>query len=520
FGIASCSKAFCCFALSQLMQDYAQGRSPTSSTLPPLPSGLKTFDWQTPMCKLMPDKWALFDPLASERATPMDCVAHATGLANHDLIYVPGETAEEIIKRLKYLKPNRGLREEWQYNNLQMYMAVQTLVADLSGVPYAQFVKQRIFDPLGMTASTFDVEAAQATQNFSQGFTFAGPGKDVKRAEPHFIPDNRSADMMAGAGGILSNVKDMVRPSLLSPHQAKWIKTLLAHGVDPSGHTPLVSEQLFKVITQGRYVAEVNGALFPEVSPMTYSGGWFRYSLQGHELVCHTGGTMGISAYTFFLPNDNMGFCLLSNTGARQLALRTIVHRLVEQLLDLPQLDWSARYLSLTAKQEQAAREKLAPRSAEATPCALELSAYCGTYKHPAYGSFTLHGPGSSPSDKGDAVISAFAAVNSSPTAPFPEEAHTTPQLYAAYDRIWCSHLRFRHKEAERWAVTGEALYPEGWGADKAPFVRVQNAWEASFGLVDGKVTGMQWMENTLYTPQMKQAGDDERVIWFERMSG
>ncbi|KZP01123.1 beta-lactamase/transpeptidase-like protein [Calocera viscosa TUFC12733] len=522
FGIASCSKAFCCFALSQLMQDYSTGRSLTP-TLKPLPSGLKTFDWQTPMAKLMPDKWALFDPYASDRAALIDLVAHVTGVAPHDLMYVPGETAEEVIARLKYLKPSRGLREESQYNNL-MYMAVQTLIADLSGIPYTDFIKTRNFDPIGMTSSTFDVEAVRASQNITQGFTFTGPGKDIKRAEPHFIRDNGSADMLAGGSGILSNVKDT----------SKWIKTLLAHGMDPSGNTPLVSEQLFKVMTQGRYLSEVNGALFPELSPAIYSCGWFRYSMQGHELFAHTGGTgrartlrpfkMGVSAYTCIAPNDNMGFCLLSNTGVRQPALRSIVHRIVGQQLGLTQIDWSRRYLEVMAKVENAQKEKVVPRSADAAAPHLELSRYCGTYKNAAYGSFTLHGPGSSPSIKGDAVISVFAAINSSPSAPFPDEAHTTPQLYAEFNRIWCTHLRFRHKEGDTWNVTAEALYPKGWGVDKTPFVRMWSRWEAMFvleGEGDGaEVKGMKWMENMLYPPQTKQVGDEERTIWFERTSG
>ncbi|EJU00763.1 beta-lactamase/transpeptidase-like protein, partial [Dacryopinax primogenitus] len=508
FGIASCSKAFCCFALSQLMQDYSTGRSPTGS-LRPLPSELKTFSWTTPMSKLLPEKWKLFEPYASANATPIDLVAHVTGLASHDLVYVPGEKAEDVLKRLKDLKPNRGLREEWQYNNI-MYMAAQTVVADLSGMPYTEFIKTRIFDPLGMDTSTFDVDKARATQNFIQGFMFTGPKKDIKRAIPHFIPDNETVDLLAGAGGILSNVKDM----------SKWVKTILARGIDPSGQLPLVSEDLFNYMTQGKYVMEVNGALFPELSPLIYGGGWQRYSLRGHELFCHTGGTGGISAYTFILPNDDMGFCLLSNTGARQAALRTIVHRVVENLLKLEPMDWSTRYLGVVQKQEKAQKEKTVARAADAAPPPLELSKYCGTYKHPAYGSFTLHGPGSSPSNRGDAVIAAFAAVNGSPSAPFPEEAHTTPQLYAEFKRIWCSHLRFRHREGNTWNVTAEALYPSGWGADGTPFVHVGSGpWEASFVEEGGKVKGVEWMENTLYTPQRKMEGDEDRVILFERMS-
>jgi len=197
----------------------------------------------------------------------------------------------------------------------------------------------------------------------------------------------------------------------------------------------------------------------------------------------------------------------------------------VEQQLGLKEIDWSPRYLESMQTGDSTQKEKAVPRPADAAPPLLELSKYCGTYKNPAYGSFTLHGSGSSLSTRGDAVISAFAAVNGSPSAPFPEESHTTPQLYAEYDRIWCTHLRFRHREAEKWKVTQEALYPEGWGKDKTPFVRVwAGPFEARFVLEGegegAKVKGMNWMENTLYPPQRNQEGDEERMIWFERMSG
>lgn len=42
---------------------------------------------------------------------------HAT-ICRHDASYGPSDTPQEMITRLKYLRPAFELREQWSYNNI------------------------------------------------------------------------------------------------------------------------------------------------------------------------------------------------------------------------------------------------------------------------------------------------------------------------------------------------------------------------------------------------------------------
>ncbi len=69
---------------------------------------------------------------------------------------------------------------------------------------YPAFINDRIFTPLGMKSSTFSANAAQGSGNLSQSWT----------AHSQRIPfwyTDFSVDMIAGAGGVISNVVDLVR---------------------------------------------------------------------------------------------------------------------------------------------------------------------------------------------------------------------------------------------------------------------------------------------------------------------
>jgi CubicO group peptidase (beta-lactamase class C family) len=71
---------------------------------------------------------------------------------------------------------------------------------------YTQFVKERIFEPLGMKSSTFSHDEAEKSGQLAQSFTLQG------RRIPYWLKDNAAETMLAGPAGIFSNGEDMVRP--------------------------------------------------------------------------------------------------------------------------------------------------------------------------------------------------------------------------------------------------------------------------------------------------------------------
>ena len=88
-----------------------------------------------------------------------------------------------------------------------MYITGAHIVSTYSGMPFRDFVQKRIFDPLQMTYTTYRANGAEASGLLSQGWGIEG------RRLPYQFADESLSEFIAGAGGILSNTIDMVRPS-------------------------------------------------------------------------------------------------------------------------------------------------------------------------------------------------------------------------------------------------------------------------------------------------------------------
>jgi CubicO group peptidase (beta-lactamase class C family) len=75
-----------------------------------------------------------------------------------------------------------------------MYMVGANIVSTLSGMRYADFVKERIFKPLGMSSSTYSIDAAIKTGRFTNTWTSFG------RLIPPWMKEE-FVDLMAGPLG-------------------------------------------------------------------------------------------------------------------------------------------------------------------------------------------------------------------------------------------------------------------------------------------------------------------------------
>jgi CubicO group peptidase (beta-lactamase class C family) len=84
-----------------------------------------------------------------------------------------------------------------------MYAVGAHIVSALTGVRYPDFVYSRIFKPLGMTSSTYSINAALKTGRFTNTWTSFG------RLIPPWIKEEY-VDISAGPGGAISSVIDLV----------------------------------------------------------------------------------------------------------------------------------------------------------------------------------------------------------------------------------------------------------------------------------------------------------------------
>ncbi|TDL17828.1 beta-lactamase/transpeptidase-like protein [Rickenella mellea] len=472
FNIGSCSKAFMSASLGILMDDFASGRNTT-----PLPHELTEFGWQTELREILPADWKLEDTWASEKANIQDILTHLSGLPRHDLSYSRTDSAKDAVRRLRYLKPTFELRQQWQYNN-QMYGAGSHIVSTYTG-SYAKFVKNRIFSALGMNSTTFFSSEAESTGRFSQSWSVDG------RRIPYPLPDE-SIDLIAGAGGVITSASDITQ----------WLKMLLRDGQHPSSNTTVVPKAGFDAVTTAHSFITGGGVGTTSFSIQGYGMGWIRFSYQGHEIVYHNGGTPGISSSIAFLPNNNLGLAVFTNGGGKNQVADAVMYRIIGDVLKLQSNANATSNGSSSTPGLQRRQEKKVTTT-------LPLQQYAGTYSNPGYGSITFCDPRGN-SSYCRAVLSNFSTVDSASQSTSP--ADNSSSLFAATNRLWCTHIRLDAIEPQLPApnpdVNGDTfgmrtpfLYPEGYGADKTPFADTYGLGDnyiavAQFVVQHGKVVG------------------------------
>ena len=279
FAIGSTSKAFTAITIAQLVD---QG----------------FIDWDMPVIEYMPE-FELWDQAAGQHITVKDLLSHRSGLPRHDAVWY-GATLNrrELIRALKHLQPSTDFRSTFQYQNL-MFTAAGYLVECVVGKTWESFTQQHILDPLGMGNTNFSVQSFSSNENAAKPYTLA----DGSPKETSY----RNIDTIAPAGGINSNLKDLL----------KWIGIHINRG--RYGENQLVSEKNLQMThTPTTFISSSFGRLlqsFQEIGEESYALGWFAHTYRGVKLLRHGGHIDGFSTQISFMPEINAGVIVLTNIG-------------------------------------------------------------------------------------------------------------------------------------------------------------------------------------------------------------
>ncbi|KAJ7204677.1 beta-lactamase/transpeptidase-like protein [Mycena pura] len=502
FNLGSCSKAFLSASLGILMQDFADGKNKTA-----LPHAVDEFNWNTKVHHLLPDEWAVDDQWTTEKADLKDLLSHRTGLSGHDGSYSPDDSPYDVVNRMRHLRTAYELRQLYEYNN-QMYVTGSYVVSKYSGSSYRDFVEERILAPLGMHSSSLYTDRAFATGRFTQSWSPVS-----RRRIPFFMPEH-TAELMAGAGGVMSTVEDM----------ALWVKMLLNKGVDGRRNSTIIPRTTFDLATSAISVASDTGSdLF---SIAGYGLGWGRLSYRGHELVQHNGGAPGVATIVDLYPRDSVAIVLLANTLTTTFT-RRIASAVADRVLGLPEYGHYVADAPPVAQQQISFPEQES-RNEDPWPPTIPIPfvGFAGTYTDPGYGNFTLCSPlfpGPS-SRECQVVIDDFRAVDSA-AGRFPDPVAFF-ELYARWPRFWGSHLRLSPVPGSRdyeYAVQLTNLYPDGYGADRTPFEDpASEDFVAKFVMnSNGDVVGLGFFgvaQGTSWRSKRGGSVRDTADVWFDKM--
>lgn len=354
FGIGSSTKAFTATAFQMLVDEGA-------------------LSWGQPLRELIPG-FRLADKFASEHATALDFALHRSGLPRHDILWMANSDldANTLIAAAEQLQPSAGFREGWMYNNFG-YVLLGHLIEQADGRAWAEFVTERLLQPLGMDETNFTIADLLASDDFSLAYAAAEEGWDV-------VPLSELG--AAGpAGAINSNAVDMGKWLLLQLSDGRVGDEQLVSGAGMANlRTPHIS---------------MGGPEDEHINFSSYGLGWMIDSYRGHYRVHHGGNTIGFSADVAFIPGKNVGVAVLTN-GLFTPLPTVIVHHVLDALLGLEPVDWSGDLLAVQQLQAAAMQqsgmdggEAQAGRRAGTTP-SHDLAEYEGTYAHPAYGTLNV----------------------------------------------------------------------------------------------------------------------------------
>jgi len=335
----------------------------------------KKVAWDDPVVKHLP--WfQLSDPYLTREITVRDLLTHRAGLGNADYLWYGQETdSREILRRVRLITPAYSLRSSFIYQNV-MYAAAGAVIEAVTGQPWEQVIKTRIFEPLGMS-ETIATAATLARQ--------------PNVAMPHDIIDgqvrvieNASVAGVAPAGSVWSSVSDM----------AKWMMLLLNRGKvgDRVLLKPETVEELFKPQTMVTDEAFYPTARLTQPKWKTYGLGWFQQDYRGHAVDFHTGSIDGMVAIHGLLRDSGVGVYVLANRDHAELR-HAIMLNVFDRFIGGAARDWSGELQALYGdldKRAAAARKKAEDARVQGTSPTLPLARYAGTYADPLYGEVVV----------------------------------------------------------------------------------------------------------------------------------
>jgi CubicO group peptidase (beta-lactamase class C family) len=335
--------------------------------------------WSSPVSKLLPD-FVLPDPRLTEEVTLEDILSHRSGVACHDESYLGVRSAHPDdaksltinLRNLEFVKP---LRTSFIYSNI-MFSVATYLVETVTGMPYAEYLKTKLWGPLGMT-NTFhdipDIEANDAMERKATGYHWDPETLSYRTIAAYPQPEGQ------GAGSIYSSAGDY----------AKFIRSLLKQ-------SPPLTKATHEDFVKPRSIYSFDkDYAIPHGSHPLYALGLVYETYRGETLISHSGSVPGFESIVAYMPDRDWGFVSIGNTDDAAYVNNTLVWTLIDDLLGVPEddrVDWSAfhrRWKDKEMKEDAEIKPELT-RPANPEPLELPLEALTGRYHDVGYKDLVL----------------------------------------------------------------------------------------------------------------------------------
>ncbi len=182
----------------------------------------------------------------------------------------------DIVSRQKALNFPTGT--QWSYTNTGFNLAA-IVVSRVSGMPFAEFSRTRIFTPLGMTRTSWRDDHTRVVKGRALAYSSASDGYHL----------DMPFENVHGNGGLLTTVGDLL----------KWNENFV---------TPVVGDGAL-VTTQ------MTAGTFNDGRPLDYGLGLFVHNYRGVRNINHSGSTAGYRAHLNRFPDSHTSVAVLCNVA-------------------------------------------------------------------------------------------------------------------------------------------------------------------------------------------------------------
>jgi CubicO group peptidase (beta-lactamase class C family) len=304
--------------------------------------------------------------------TVRDLLSHRSGLATFggDLLwYDTTYGRDEILRRIRFLKPVSSFRSRYGYQNV-MFLAAGQIIPAVTGKSWDDFVRERFLAPLGMNSTTTSI------RDFKPGGNIAAPHNELEGKLR--VVRYGNVDGAGPAASLNSSVADM----------AEWIRLQLGRGTY-QGRKVFSSAAAHEMWSPHTVIPLSESALKfnPTRHFNLYGLGWFLSDYQGRKLVSHGGGLDGMISQVALMPEENLGVVVLTNSETPLASFMT--SKVFDVFLGVAPRDWSAELLARAAqgKAASAAEErKIEAARITGTKPSLALASYAGSYTGEMFG--------------------------------------------------------------------------------------------------------------------------------------
>ncbi len=352
FGIASNSKGFTATALALLVAD-----------------GKITWDDKV---KDHLEHFQMSDPWLTDHFTIRDLLSHSTGLplGSGDLMWWPDSnySADEIIKNMRYLKPNREFRTTYEYNNVPFIVA-GAIIPAVTGKTYEQFLAERIFKPLNMARCTANTPMMANDNNIAE--PHAVLNKDLTQIKRYLAIDQVAGSV--AAAGIQCSIDDLL----------KWEMMHINHG---KGLLPKnIHDQLWQINTP------INVTENNVQNGINFRGYGLGYNISdyfGSRVISHGGALIGMYSYLSMIPELGVAIAITTNQQSAA-AYAAINNQIRDHIMDITGGPTAEQIFDAGETSRKKEARRLRNLRGDGTS-AKENVSYTGTYNDPWWHDVTI----------------------------------------------------------------------------------------------------------------------------------